>query len=128
LDVLRLISRTITVVALCLAIGLQWFALQSVAWTVMMVRGVRHVSFCQAVKSTFDGAHPCDLCKQLSKARDAEKKQDGQCGTAKVDLICVVRQIAIPPPFALLDYPGLVNSFADTFQQPPSPPPRAGLT
>lgn len=121
-------GRTITVVALCFAVGLQWFAVQSVAWTVMMVRSARHVSFCQAVKSTFDGAHPCDLCKQLSKARDAEKKQDSQCGTAKMDLICVVREIGVLPPFALLDYPGLVNSLAEASQQPPSPPPRPDLT
>jgi hypothetical protein len=126
--VFRLAGRTITVVALCLAVGLQWFAVQSVAWTVMMIRSARHVSFCQAVKRTLDGAHPCDLCKQLSKARDAEKKQDSQCGAAKIDLICVVRQFAVLPPFTLLDFPGLVSSFADASHQPPSPPPRPDLT
>jgi hypothetical protein len=125
--VLCLIGRVTTVVALCLAVGLHWLALQSIAWTAMIVQNAKQASFCEAVKRTFDGAHPCDLCKRISKAKGAEKKHDNQCRTVKADLICVVRQFALLPHFAPVDYFALVSSLVGAPQQPPSPPPRAEL-
>jgi hypothetical protein len=43
-------GRTITVVTLCLAVGLHWLTLQSVGWTAMMFCNVTQVSFCQAFR------------------------------------------------------------------------------
>jgi hypothetical protein len=119
-------GRFTTVVALCFAIGLQWIALQSVAWTTMMIQNAKQASFCEAMERTFDGAHPCDLCKRISKAKGAEKKPDNH-RTVKADLICVVRQFALLPHFAPVDYFALVSSLVAAPQQPPSPPPLAEL-
>jgi hypothetical protein len=91
----------------------------------MMVRNARQVSFCEAVKRTFDGAHPCDMCKRISKASSTEKKQNNPRGEAKTDLICVVRQVALLPPFVPVDYSQPVSSLITGSRQPPSPPPEA---
>jgi len=37
-DVLRCIGRIVMVLALCCAIGLHWIALQSLAWTAMVIQ------------------------------------------------------------------------------------------
>ena len=120
------IRKCAVVAALCLSIGGHWIGLQSIAWATMMIQNAKQASFCEAVKRTFDGTHPCDLCKRISKAKGAEKKHDNQL-TVKADLICVVRQFALLPHFAPVDYFALVSSLVAPPQQPPSPPPRAEL-
>ena len=90
-----------------------------------MIQNSKQASFCAAMKRTFDGAHPCDLCKRISKAKGAEKKEANQYSRVQSDLICVVRQFALLPHFAPVDYFEPVSSSIGTSQQPPSPPPRA---
>jgi hypothetical protein len=125
---LKRFSRAFVAFALCCSIGGHWFGLQSIAWANMVVSYSQHCSFVKAVAKTFDGAHPCDLCKRISKAKDTEKKQDNQRSTSKADLICVVRQFALLPPFVPVDYSELASSLVRGSQQPPSPPPRTELT
>jgi len=93
----------------------------------MVISYSQHCSFVKAIEQTFDGAHPCDLCKQISKAKDAEKKQGNRLSAPKADLICVVRRFALSPPFAPLNYSELGSFLAGSPQEPPSPPPRAQL-
>ncbi|HUJ11483.1 MAG TPA: hypothetical protein VL171_15830 [Verrucomicrobiae bacterium] len=64
------------VVAVCLSIGGHWALLQSVAWTSMFVRFSSDGSFSEALSKTFDGQHPCCLCKLIQKGRGLEKKQE----------------------------------------------------
>jgi hypothetical protein len=90
----------------------------------MVINYSQHCSLVRAVEQTFDGAHPCDLCKRISNAKDAEKKQDNQRTTLKTDLICVVRQFTLLPPFAPINYSELASCLVGGSQQPPSPPPR----
>ena len=66
------------VVTLCLSIGGHWALLQSVAWTSMFVRFSSAGSFSEALSKTFDGRHPCCLCKLIQKGRAREKKQERQ--------------------------------------------------
>jgi hypothetical protein len=93
----------------------------------MVINYSQHCSFVKAVGQTFDGSHPCDLCKRISKAKDAEKKQDTQHSTPKADLICVVRQFALLRPFRPVAYSELPSFLVSGSQQPPFPPPRAEL-
>ena len=118
------VSRAVAMIALCLACGLQWFFLQSIAWSAMVVANTRQHSFCEAVKNTFDGSHPCDLCKRLNKASDAEKKQQGSTNHQATDLICITRQITLLPRINPLYYPGLDFNQSEVSYQPLSPPPR----
>jgi hypothetical protein len=118
------IGRFVVAFALCVSMGGQWVAMQSIAWTTMVISYSQHCSFRQAIVRTFDGGHPCDLCKGINKARGEEKKQDSQLSVSKTDLICTIRRVVLVPPFASLTFAQLITSPTDGFQEPPSPPPR----
>jgi hypothetical protein len=118
------IGRFVVAIALCASMGGQWVAMQSIAWTTMVVGYSQHCSFGQAIVQTFDGEHPCDLCKGINKARGEEKKQDSQSPATKTDLICTIRRVVLVPPFTSLTFAQLITSLTYGFQQPPSPPPR----
>ena len=67
------LSQLVLVVTLCATMGLHWVALQTVAWTQMLVSYSQQESFPDAVKKTFDGQHPCDLCKVVQAGQNEEK-------------------------------------------------------
>jgi hypothetical protein len=123
--VLHCIGRIATIVALCCAIGLHWLALQSVAWTTMLIEHSKRASLCQAMAQTFDGAHPCSLCHVVSAGKSSEKKSDLQPPGPKIDMICLARTIRLPPPFAPFEYPVRDFSSSERRPSPPVPPPRA---
>ncbi len=60
--------------ALFLTAGGHYALLQTVAWTTMVNDFSRTGSLSMAVEKTFDGRHPCPLCKKIAKARSAEGK------------------------------------------------------
>jgi hypothetical protein len=119
--------RFVVAVALFLSIGSQWFCLQSLAWATMMIDFSQHGSLRQAITQTFDGAHPCHICKQISKARETEKKQDTRRSFTKANLICTFQRIVLMPPFAPFHYPDLDSIARPAFRKIPYPPPRFAL-
>jgi hypothetical protein len=125
--VLLWLGRNLTVLALCLAIGLQWIALQSVAWTRMLVENTRHVSLTEAIAKTFDGQHPCSLCHAVQSATHKEKKSERQISSNKLDLISVKGLLLLEPPCRTIGYPLLVSGLFRRSQSPPIPPPRVAL-
>lgn len=69
------LMRGLVVTALCLSIGLHWVALQSAAWVSMAVTySMETGSLSQGLSETFDGEHPCPLCKLVNQGTEAEKK------------------------------------------------------
>jgi hypothetical protein len=126
--VLHCIGRIATIVALCCAIGLHWLALQSVAWTTMLIEHSKGASLCQAIAQTFDGAHPCSLCHAVNKAKNSEKKSDLQSPTPKIDMICVTRATQLSPQFAPFEYGPCNFSLPEVTRSPPVPPPRFQLS
>ena len=123
-SVLRCIGRAVGIFALCCAIGLQWVALQSIAWTAMIVDYSKHASLSKALAQTFDGAHPCSLCRIVAKSKACEKKSDLQLLTPKIDMICTKRAMALVQPFVRFHYGTSDFSFLEIGQPPPVPPPR----
>jgi hypothetical protein len=127
-SVLRCICRAITIFALCCAIGLQWLALQSIAWTAMIVDNAKHASLCRAIAQTFDGAHPCSLCQIVNNAKSTERKSDLQPLTPKIDMICVWRTTSFLQPFIPIEYAARDFFFNKLRRSPPVPPPRRLLS
>jgi len=125
--VLRCIARAVTIFALCCAIGLQWLALQSIAWTSMIIDYSKRGTLCQAIAQTFDGAHPCSLCRVVNKANSTEKKSDLQVLTPKIDMICVCQPASYLRPFIRLEYTAGEFCSFQIGQSPPVPPPRSLL-
>ncbi len=73
-SLLRLM-RALTVMAVCLSVGLHWAALQSAAWVGMAVSySIEKGSLSEGLSDTFDGEHPCPLCRAVEKGVDAEQK------------------------------------------------------
>jgi hypothetical protein len=72
---MRCAFRCITVLLLVLSLGLHWAVLQTIAWTGMIVSYSRNASLTEAVSKTFDGEHPCPMCKVIKKGLAEEKQQ-----------------------------------------------------
>lgn len=121
---LSAVGRVTTIVALCLSLGFHWLALQSVAWTTMLVENVRHVPLSEAMARTFDGSHPCDLCHAVTEGKKSEKKSEILPTIAKMDLICVTRALNWLPPWVQYDYAAVCVSIPERSLAPPAPPPR----
>jgi hypothetical protein len=119
-------SRWPVVVALLLAIGAHWALLQTVAWAAMLVDYSRTGAFTEAVEKTFDGQHPCALCKEIQKGRQSEKKQAMTQVVKKIDLFderseAVVAAMTVALPATKMGY------LAELRSHPPAvPPPREG--
>ena len=122
--VLRQVGRVAVIGALCCAIGLHWVALQSFAWTSMLIEYSKGASLCQAIAQTFDGAHPCSLCHVVATGKASEKKTDVQSPLPRIDMICIARVIRLISPVALFDYTLRDFSVSEIEHSPPVPPPR----
>lgn len=112
------------IVALCLSLGGHWLALQSIAWTTMLVANMRSAPLCQAVAKTFDGSHPCQLCHAVANANEPGKKSDTLPTITKLDLICTTQPLRCLPPWELYTYHTTPSSFPERSTAPPAPPPR----
>jgi hypothetical protein len=121
------ITRAVVVLALCLSIGAHWVVLQSVAWGAMVAQYSQHVPLSQAVAQTFDGEHPCNLCKRISAAQRSERKSDLQSVPVKPDLICATRRIILLPRSADFLFARVEISASLLAHSPPTPPPRSEL-
>lgn len=120
------IGRGVTIFALCLSLGFHWLALQSLAWTGMLLTNARHSPLSEAMAKTFDGAHPCDLCHVVADGKKSEKKSELPV-VVKMDLICTLRTPAWLPPWVAYEDPRMNSTFPERFQSPPVPPPRSLL-
>jgi hypothetical protein len=69
------VFRLVSVLVLVLSLGLHWALLQTVAWSGMLISFSRSGSFNEAVAKTFDGQHPCPLCKVVRQGRAQERQQ-----------------------------------------------------
>ena len=121
--VILAIARTAVALVLCVSVGAPWIALQSVAWAAMLVEYSQDESVAKAVAKTFDGDHPCDLCKHV-RVKQSEKKPDAPSTILKPDLLCVKRVVVVIPPYTDLTFPvELVGGCLDA-PAPPVPPPK----
>jgi hypothetical protein len=122
---LRNAGRIATIFTLCCAIGLHWIALQSLAWTTMIVDYSNRAPLRQAISQTFDGMHPCSLCHAVNTGRNSEKKSDLQSPSPKIDMICAARAIRLLPPFRPFEFAVANFSLIEWRHSPPVPPPRS---
>jgi len=116
--------RLAATLALISAIGVQWIAFQSMAWALMIVKYSKHAPLHQAIAQTFDGAHPCSLCRVLDKGRNSERKSDTHATAAQIDLICLVRTVEVLRRWDLFSYHSSSVSLLERIHAPPVPPPR----
>ncbi|RYD66218.1 MAG: hypothetical protein EOP83_05570 [Verrucomicrobiaceae bacterium] len=67
--------RIIVAVLGCLHLcGGHWGVIQAVAWTNMLIDYSAQDGLVIGAKKTFDGEHPCCMCKAISEAKKQESK------------------------------------------------------
>ncbi len=118
------LPRLVLVVALAASIGLHWALLQSVAWVGMMVNYVQTTTLGDALAKTFDGKHPCSLCKAVADGKKSEKKPESGPVAKKFDFSYSSSAFVFVAPSTgwEVDWPQKASrSLART---PPVPPPR----
>ena len=118
------VGHLLLIIALLGAVDGHWAALQSVAWAKMFADNARVESFSQALEKTFDGKHPCKLCKSIAKGRQQERKSTLHLEIKKLEFLRETTAFVIVSPKQF----HLVNEQPDAFtsltQSPPVPPPR----
>jgi len=109
-------------VAILTATGAHWVALQSVAWTAMLAENLQTTSLQKAIQCTFDGKHPCCLCKEIAKDKQSEKKSDVQVDLKKLDFSHNRSEFVFSAPAHFYEV-GILNDSAIALAEPPSLPP-----
>ena len=112
------------IVALIAAADTHWILLQSVAWTAMLADNLQTSSLKEAVQLTFDGEHPCSICRGIAAGKKAEKKADFPAWLKKLDFF---HTKAARVCFSACRQPiptGPASFFQSVTYAPPAPPPR----
>jgi hypothetical protein len=121
-------GRAVLIIALSVSIGGHWAALQSFAWASMLVEYSQRASVAKAIAQTFDGQHPCALCKQIVTGQHTPVKKGSLPTKAKSDLLCTTRTIVLLRPSRDADFFELALTIRQRFYSPPAPPPRFALS
>ena len=114
----------LAVLTLTFVLGGHWAILQSVAWMTMVAGYSQTDPLKNALVKTFDGKHPCPICKFVAKGKKSEQKHETQKLLTKLDFILTPTRVTIyPPPPAPRQFSPAV--FAESRNEtPPTPPPR----
>jgi hypothetical protein len=89
------------VLALVAMLGAHWALLQTVAWTRMLADNLHSSSFCDAVTKTFDGQHPCPLCKAIAAGKQSEKKTEFSFQSQKLEFPPLKENFILIAPIAI---------------------------
>jgi hypothetical protein len=106
-----------------------WTLLQSAAWMSMLVRYSRERPVAQAVVNTFDGQHPCEVCRAIQADKSAER----QCSKEEAPPIRELKLDLPPSAFTMIPCPcaalppGRV-SCPEMRAEPPRPPPTRSVS
>jgi hypothetical protein len=122
--VLSRLGHALLIAALIVALGGHWAVLQTVAWTNMLATHLRTSSLEDAVTKTFDGNHPCGLCKEISAGKKAEKKTEFPSLAKKLEFVSVCPVFIFNPPSDFYLVPEAEAVACPLTHQPPVPPPR----
>lgn len=126
--VLRKTASFFALIAAFQIMGGHWIVLQSYAWVKMAVEYSETVGFSKGLEKTFDGEHPCEMCRHVQKESQKEKEDP-----ANVDLIKLLQHAEILPvsfeslvfvSISFRDcYPSTLFSFFTRTDAPLTPPP-----
>lgn len=121
---LKWAGNVLLIIALFAATDAQWLALQSVAWIGMVMNYSEQVPLKTALAKTFDGQHPCPLCRAIAAGQKSEKKNEFTLQLIKLEFPPAPENFLLvaPDSFRLLP---MASTFAESrLQEPLTPPPR----
>lgn len=119
------LHRILIVCLLGWSLGFQWFSLQSVAWASMLVERTVQSDWQEAFRTTFDGQHPCQLCRVVQSAQAEEDDSVAPIRVPRLELLyggesTLSVEVHPRPVPVFADPPG----FPQRRTRPPIPPPR----
>lgn len=118
-------TKLIVATMLSLVMGLHWIALQSFGWAQMFVTFAQTDPVKEALIKTFDGKHPCNICKLVEEGKHAENKQQIRKVEAKFDYWLGSKETLLFPPPMARSLAVLADVADMRIDSPPSPPPRS---
>lgn len=118
------IGHGLLIVALLAATGGHWALLQTVAWSNMLATNLRTESFSEAVTKTFDGQHPCKMCKAIETGKKSEKKTEFPAPGKKIEFISERGAFVFVAPSDYWLVPEVRPRQRELLHRPPVPPPR----
>ena len=118
------LGRMVVVLALSFSLGPHWALLQTLAWAGMLISYSHDCSFTEAVAKTFDGEHPCKLCKIVSEGKKTEKTQKVLKPQGKLDYWSSKPASFIHPARPIPRARSFVAALHPRSEPPPFPPPR----
>jgi len=122
--VLSRLPKLLLALALASSIGLHWAFFQTLAWAQMVISYSQNGPLSEALVKTFDGRHPCPICKFVAQGKKSEQKQETQKLLTKLDFFLDSPRIIIFPPRVDPPRP-FATRISDTRKEsPPTPPPR----
>ena len=120
-------SQWALVLTLSLSLGAHWALLQPVAWVGMVITYSRDASLAEAVSKTFDGQHPCALCKVIQEgrqdSRQPNQQQDSDALKFDFGLVASVETFVIAEVFPPI--PAAAPTLNSRSDEPPKPRPRS---
>ncbi len=119
------LGHALLIAALLVATGGHWAVLQTVAWTNMLASNLRTESFDAAVAKTFDGQHPCKLCKVISAGKKSERKSEFPTLAKKLEFVSDRLVFVFSPPQDFRLAPDFAAFVSSTSNRPLVPPPRS---
>jgi len=115
-------------VTLFLIVGGPWTVLQTIAWAKMVVDYSRDNPVSEAISKTFDGEHPCTICKKISKVRGEERKSPALVFQIKKDgsfISLKSMSLTLPTVTETMFYNVFSVAYPSARFEPPIPVPRA---
>ncbi len=119
------LGHAMLILALLGATGTHWVMLQSIAWAAMLTENAREATISEAFEKTFDGKHPCSLCKEIAKGQQSEKKSDQRSEIKRLDFVYQPSVLLIEPSSHLRLFDELRVIAGVREEAPPTRPPRS---
>ena len=117
-------GRGCVLVALIVSTGAHWATLQTVAWTAMLADNLRTHALGEAMTFTFDGKHPCCLCRAIAAGKQSERKAEFPPPVSKFEFPPLPETLVLVAPSSFRILP-MADIFTESLPlRPPTPPPR----
>jgi hypothetical protein len=120
-------SRYLLIVTWLVSMGGHLAMLQAVAWSNMLADFTARGSFTEAVNKTFDGQHPCAMCKAVKKSKSEDDKKPLLKSEMKMEVALPV-PVKVPFPKGteiVFSVTGYSVVFSEVYLAVPMQPPRA---
>ena len=107
-------------------LGGHWAILQAGAWAGMVVSYSQQSGLMAGVSQTFDGGHPCPICKAIQDGQKGEQKKSPLLTSElKKDYLATWNQFQICRQWSEVAYPAFAERLLGIATEPAVPPPRS---